>query len=53
MRASSFHQHFKTITSTTPLQYQKLSDLSHAESAWRDTPERSMIDYAMAASLSI
>ena len=23
MSASSFHQHFKTITSTTPLQYQK------------------------------
>jgi AraC-like DNA-binding protein len=23
MSASSFHKHFKTITSTTPLQYQK------------------------------
>ena len=31
----------------------RLRDMSHAESAWRDTPERSMIDYAKATDLSI
>lgn len=31
----------------------QLRDMSHAEAAWRDTPERSMIDYAKAAELSI
>jgi len=31
----------------------ELSEMSHAESAWRETPERSMIDYAKAAELSI
>jgi len=31
----------------------QLRDLSHSESAWHDTPERSMIDYAKAPTLSI
>jgi uncharacterized phage-associated protein len=31
----------------------RLRDMSHAESAWQDTPERSMIDYAKATDLSI
>lgn len=31
----------------------ELSEMSHSESAWRDTPERSMIDYAKATKLSI
>jgi putative zinc finger/helix-turn-helix YgiT family protein len=31
----------------------QLRDMSHTESAWRDTPDRAMIDYAKAAELSI
>jgi putative zinc finger/helix-turn-helix YgiT family protein len=31
----------------------QLRDMSHAESAWRDTPERAMIDYSKAADLSL
>ena len=31
----------------------QLRDMSHSEVAWQDTPERSMIDYAKAAELSI
>lgn len=31
----------------------QLRDMSHSETAWRDTPERSMIDYAKATELSI
>jgi uncharacterized phage-associated protein len=31
----------------------QLSEMSHAESGWRDTPVGSMIDYAKAAELSI
>ena len=31
----------------------QLRDLSHKESAWRNTPERAMIDYAKAAELSL
>ena len=30
MSTSSFHQHFKTITAMTPLQYQKVLRLQHA-----------------------
>lgn len=30
MSASSFHQHFKSVTSTSPLQYQKVLRLQEA-----------------------